>query len=377
MKIAIEAQRIFRKNKHGMDFVALESIKELQKIDKKNQYYILVAPGEDKCLKETGNFKIIEFGSTFYPCWEQFNLPRELKKIKPDILHCTSNTAPFFCSVPLILTLHDIIFLEPRGSKNKSLYQNLGWYYRKLIVPKILPKCNKIITVSSFECKRIKESLKLSDDMIMYIYNGFNNHFTMMEDVDYSVTKKYIDSEKYLFFLGNTDPKKNLERTIDAYNIYNSRSTKKLPLLIADLDNKILDSLLKDKDLEYLKSQITCVKYIDNKDLTYIYNKASIFLYPSLRESFGIPILESMACGTPVIAGNTSSMPEVIGDNGILADPFNSEDIASKILLLENNNDLYDKIRSYGLERVKSFSWKNTAENLIKVYTSIYDLNKK
>ena len=162
MKIAIEAQRIFRKNKHGMDFVALESIKELQKIDKKNQYYILVAPGEDKCLKETGNFKIIEFGSTFYPCWEQFNLPRELKKIKPDILHCTSNTAPFFCSVPLILTLHDIIFLEPRGSKNKSLYQNLGWYYRKLIVPKILPKCNKIITVSSFECKRIKESLKLS-----------------------------------------------------------------------------------------------------------------------------------------------------------------------------------------------------------------------
>ena len=84
-----------------------------------------------------------------------------------------------------------------------------------------------------------------------------------------------------------------------------------------------------------------------------------------------------MACGPPVIAVNTSSMPEVIGDNGILADPFNSEDIASKILLLENNNDLYDKIRSYGLERVKSFSWKNTAENLIKVYTSIYDLNKK
>ena len=126
MKIAIEAQRIFRANKHGMDFVALETIRELQKLDTTNKYFILVGSGPDHCLRETPNMHIIEINCPTYPLWEQIALPRVLKKIKPDILHCTSNTAPLYCSVPLILTLHDIIFLEPRKDSNKSLYQNMA-----------------------------------------------------------------------------------------------------------------------------------------------------------------------------------------------------------------------------------------------------------
>ena len=133
MRIAIEAQRIFRPNKHGMDFVALESIRELQRIDKKNEYFIFVSPGEDRCLYESDNVHIIELNCPTYPLWEQIALPRAVSKIKPDLLHCTSNTAPINSPVPLILTLHDIIFLEPRQSNNKSLYQNMGWYYRRLV----------------------------------------------------------------------------------------------------------------------------------------------------------------------------------------------------------------------------------------------------
>ena len=140
MKIAIEAQRIFRSNKHGMDFVALESIRELQKIDKENEYYIFVRPGDDRCLKETPNMHIIEVNCPTYPLWVQIALPRAVTKIKADLLHCTSNTAPIYCPVPLVLTLHDIIFLEPRQSGNKSWYQNMGWYYRRWVVPRILPQ---------------------------------------------------------------------------------------------------------------------------------------------------------------------------------------------------------------------------------------------
>ena len=94
MKIAIEAQRIFRANKHGMDFVALESIRELQKIDHENEYFIFVTPGEDRCLKESENVHIIELKCPTYPLWEQVALPRAVKKITPDLLHCTSNTTP-------------------------------------------------------------------------------------------------------------------------------------------------------------------------------------------------------------------------------------------------------------------------------------------
>ena len=170
MKIAIEAQRIFRTNKHGMDFVALESIRELQKIDHENEYFIFVSPGEDKCLKESANMHIIELKSTIYPLWEQVLLPRAVKRVKPDLLHCTSNTAPMHCSVPLILTLHDIIYLEKRQSSSASWYQEMGWYYRRFVVPRIIPECEKIITVSQFERKRILDALHLPDEQLVAVY---------------------------------------------------------------------------------------------------------------------------------------------------------------------------------------------------------------
>ena len=102
MKIAIEAQRIFRTNKHGMDFVALETIRELQKIHHKNEYYILVSPGEDHCLQSSPNVHIIELHCPTYPLWEQVALPRAIARIKPDLLHCTSNTAPHYCQVAIV-----------------------------------------------------------------------------------------------------------------------------------------------------------------------------------------------------------------------------------------------------------------------------------
>ena len=370
MKIAIEAQRIFRSNKHGMDFVALESIRKLQKIDKENEYYIFVSPGNDRCLEETPNMHIIEVNCPTYPLWEQIALPRAVAKIKADLLHCTSNTAPIYCPVPLILTLHDIIFLEPRQSGNKSWYQNMGWYYRRLVVPRILPLCKKIITVSNFERKRIQNALHLPNNQITSIYNGYSRHFYPISDIS-SVTRKYVKEDEYLFFLGNTDPKKNVPRTLKAYSLYLKKSDKKRPLLIADLKEDKLDSILKEQGIEDIKPYLYYPGYIPNKDLAYLYNGAYVFLYTSLRESFGIPILEAMAFGTPVITGNTSAMPEIAGEKGLLADPFNEEDISNKLLLLENDHLYYTQQVEYGLQRVKKFSWESTALSLLEIYQNI------
>lgn len=371
MKIAIEAQRIFRTNKHGMDFVALESIRELQKIDKNNEYFIIVSPGEDKCLEASENMHIIEVSCPTYPLWEQIALPLTISKIKPDILHCTSNTAPIMCHIPLVLTLHDIIFLEPRQSGNKSFYQNMGWYYRRLVVPRILSHCNRIITVSHFECNRIKEALQLPENKIVAVYNGIGKHFSPRKET-LPITKKYIEAEKYIFFLGNTDPKKNVPRTLKAYSLYLRQSTERLPLLIADITEKMLDSILKELEIEEIKPYISCPGYIRNADLPYLYSGAFLFLYTSLRESFGIPLLEAMACGTPVITSNTSSMPEVGGLDAILVDPMNENDIADKMLLLENDPEFYNKQVLYGLNQVKSFSWEKTARETLDIYKNIY-----
>ncbi len=371
MRIGIEAQRIFRKNKHGMDYVVLEEIKVLQKIDLLNEYFIFVAPGEDHCLKDTKNVHIIEIGGNIYPIWEQITLPNAVNQLRLDLLHCTSNTAPLRCSVPLVLTLHDIIFLEPRDKSNKSLYQNLGWLYRRLVVPRIFKKCKRIITVSEFEKKNIISKLDIPSTKMVMIYNGYNEWFKPTEDVN-RIYNKYITSPGYFLFLGNTDPKKNTERTLIAYAKYLQQSHCKRKLLLADLDKDYLNDILKRNHIEDIMSKIVIPGYIHNHDLLFVYQSAFAFLYTSLRESFGIPLLEAMACGTPVITSNTSSMPEIAGNQAILVNPESPDEIAAQMLALENDEALYQKQKEIGLQRAALFSWQQTAEQLLHVYEQVY-----
>lgn len=375
MKIGIEAQRIFRQNKHGMDYVVLEEIKELQQMDTENEYFVFVAPGPDHCVESSSNFHIVELKCPTYPLWEQWALPRAAKKAGVDILHCTSNTAPICCNIPLILTLHDIIFLEPRDKQNKSLYQNMGWLYRRLVVPRVLPKCRRIITVSHFEKENIISKLQIPQERISMIYNGFNEWFKPVKDTD-TIFKKYITEPGYFFFLGNTDPKKNTERTLIAYSLYLKQSVRKRKLLMADMDRQYLNDIITRNQLEGISQQIIMPGYIVNTDLPYIYHSAFAFLYTSLRESFGIPLLEAMACGTPVITSNTSSMPEIGGPNAILTNPERPEEIASKMLQLEQDETFYSQQVIYGKERAKSFSWRKTAEQLLILYKSVKETER-
>ena len=370
MKIGIEAQRIFRENKHGMDFVVLEEIRELQKMDTDNEYFVFVKAGPDRCLEESENVHIIEVNCPSYPLWEQWALPRAAKKYGVKILHCTSNTAPIFCDIPLVLTLHDIIFLEPRDNKNKSLYQNMGWLYRRFDVPIILKKCRKIITVSKFEYDRIQERLHLPENVLTYIHNGYNKRFRPLDDVK-DICHQYIDDDKYFLFLGNTDPKKNTLRTLVAFNRYLKVSKVKRKLLVADLTKDYINRLLIENNMKEAMDYIVAPGYLANSELPYIYNGAYAFLYTSLRESFGIPLLEAMACGTPVITSDTSSMPEIAGEHALLINPVDDEDISKMMIKIEDDEDLYNLQKAYGMERAKMFSWEKTAENLLDVYNSV------
>lgn len=371
IRIGIEAQRIFRKNKHGMDFVVLQEIKELQKMDTPHEYFVFVKSGVDRCIESSEHVHIIEVNCPSYPLWEQWALPRAARKAGVDILHCTSNTAPIWCNIPLVLTLHDIIFLEPRDKKNKSLYQNLGYFYRRWDVPHILKKCRRIITVSDFELGNIKQKLQLPDSQLKMIYNGYNEWFRPIES-DKQQYRKYIADAGYFFFLGNTDPKKNTERTLVAYAKYLEQSEIKRPLLMADLDQEYLNGIIERNGIEAIRDHIVMPGYIVNSDLPYIYNNAFAFLYTSLRESFGIPLLEAMACGTPVITSNTSSMPEIAGHDAILINPESSDEIALKMLQLERDTDFYQRQKAVGLERAKLFSWRKTTENLLRLYEEVY-----
>ena len=370
MRIGIEAQRVFRRNKHGMDYVVLQEIKELQRMETQHEFFVFVAPGEDRCLQDSRHVHVMEIGGGFYPLWEQWSLPRAVRALHLDLLHCTSNTAPLYCKVPLVLTLHDIIFLEPRDRMNESLYQNMGWFYRKLVVPRILRKCKRIITVSDFEKNNIISKLGIDEQKMAMIYNGYTEWFRPVQDIEF-IYRKYIDDPGYFFFLGNTDPKKNTERTLVAYAMYLKKSVSRRKLLMADIDQEYLNYILEHNKIEEIRDMIVMPGYIRNQDLPYIYNSAFAFLYPSLRESFGIPLLEAMACGTPVITSDTSSMPEIAGPDAILINPEHPEEIAEKMLQLETDEALYAHQQEVGLQRATLFSWRRTAQQLLQLYKSV------
>lgn len=363
MRIGIEAQRIFRANKHGMDYVVLQEILQLQQHDHENEYFVFVKPGPDHCVDNSDNVHVIELNMPTYPLWEQIALPIAARRYHVDLLHCTSNTAPVWCNTPLVLTLHDIIFLEPRDKKNGSAYQNMGRIYRRLVVPRILGKCKYIITVSEFERQNIISKLGIDERRIIMIYNGYNEWFKPQNEKN----KK----GDYIFFLGNTDPKKNTERTLVAYANYLKQSDIKRPLLMADLDRSYLDDIISRNHIEHIRGHLSLPGYISNTDLPSVYQNAFVFLYTSLRESFGIPLLEAMACGIPVITSNTSSMPEIAGKDAILVNPNNADEITTMLLKLESDPGFYVRQQQIGLSRAKLFSWEKTAQELLEVYKKV------
>lgn len=375
MKIGIEAQRIFRKKRHGMDMVAVELIRNLQQLDKVNEYFIFVNQDEDSsCISESSNFKIIRLPASPYPIWEQWHLPRASKKLGLDLLHCTSNTAPFWGKVPLILTLHDIIYLEKLNFRSGTWYQRLGNLYRRWNVPQIVPKASRILTVSAYEQKRIQEHFNQEDpDKTIVVHNGVSLHFQPISlELQEEKRKAYGLPEDFMLFLGNTDPKKNLKGVLEALAILNRENQLDLPLVMPDFGEEELMSLLDAMSATDLRSKIHLTGYIPNQDLPAIYAKATVFLYPSLRESFGLPILEAMACGCPVITSNTSSMPEIAGDAALLIDPFDPKSLAEAMKQLLLNPTKRQQLISKGFTRPPMFSYLRGAEKVLDIYSYIY-----
>lgn len=374
MRIGIEAQRIFREKKHGMDIYAIELIRNLQLLDQENEYFIFVNDGPDVCISETSNFHIVKLKGWLYVDIEQYYLPKAVSEYDLDLLHCTSNTAPLLQSVPLITTVHDIIYLN-RQFGGGSMYQRLGHYYRKWVVPHVIRQSERVITVSQYEENTIKNSFPRERNKIESIYNGVSDKFKPIEQIEdfFEINEKLALPDKYIFFLGNNAPKKNMKRMLEAYYQYVKSTIGPIKLVIAESSWEDIYSFMRREKVSQIKDLIHLTGYIPNDWLPAVYAKASLFVYPSLRESFGIPIIEAMACKTPVITSNTTSMPEIAGDAAILIDPENTNDIARSIEAVILNESLQKELITKGSERINTFSWLNTAYKTLENYKGVFE----
>ncbi len=373
MKIGIEAQRIFRPHKHGMDIVAVELIRALQVIDNQNEYFIFVKPDEDNtCLSETQNFHIVEVPGGNYVFWEQIMLPIYARKYGIDVLHCTSNTAPIFLKVPLILTLHDVIFMEKTVGKNTSTnYQKFGNLYRKWLVPKIVRKCKQIITISEVEKANIIRVLGLQENQITVVHNGVSGRFGIKPNTEIiNQTKRELNLEgDFFLFLGNVEPRKNVTNTVKAFVAF-AEINAQVQLVITGLKPTFVSDILAEIEKISFLNRFVFPGFVTENVLLTLYAEAKVFLYPSFREGFGLPILEAMAFGTPVVTSNISAMPEVAGDAAFLVDPYTVEEITAGMTVAYENDKLRQQKINSGFLRPSMFTWQNTAQKMLNIYQS-------
>lgn len=373
MKIGIEAQRIFRPHKHGMDIVAVELIRALQVIDNQNEYFIFVKPDEDStCISETKNFHIVEVPGGNYVFWEQIMLPIYARKYGIDMLHCTSNTAPIFLTVPLILTLHDVIFMEKTVGKNTSTnYQKFGNLYRKWLVPKIVRKCQHIITISEVEKANIIRVLGLQMSQITVVHNGVSGRFGIKPNSEIiNQTKRELNLEgDFFLFLGNVEPRKNVTNTVKAFVAFAEINTH-VQLVITGLKPTFVSDILTEIGKLSFLNRFVFPGFVTENVLLTLYAEAKVFLYPSFREGFGLPILEAMAFGTPVVTSNISAMPEVAGDAAFLVDPYSVEEITAGMTVAYENDKLRQQKINSGFLRPSMFTWQNTAQKMLNIYQS-------
>lgn len=381
MRIGISAQRLFRPNKHGMDIAALETIIALRKIDSENEYVVFTRPDEDReCLRPGGNLEVVELPAVTYADWEQLKLPKAVKDFGVELLHSTANTAPIRIDVPQVVTVHDVIFLEQTlsGMRTASTYQRLGHIYRRWNVPHVMETADRVITVSEVERQRIRDRIPGVANRLEVVSNGVSERFFQFVPPwkRTEIRRRLNLPREYLLFLGNTDPKKNTPNVLRAYAEYAASEPAPIPLVVADLSEERIDSILAEGGYSQLRQFIHRLGYVKPSDMPLLYSNATAFLYPSLRESFGLPIIEAMAASTPVITSSRSAMPEVAGNAALFVDPANPKDLSRMISILVGDVSLRNTLRQRGLDRARGFSWYAAADQLRSIYAKVLKRNQ-
>ena len=293
--------------------------------------------------------------------FEFFQLKPYIKKHNFDVYHSPHYILPRKFSVPMVVTIHDLITLDyPELCKRQSVL------YFKLFLKKTVNSSKLIITVSNTVKNDIIRHFNVDESKIRVIYLGIDTIFK--KTIDYSLSKKYNLPKKYILFVGNIEGKKNLTRLVLAYKdlIIKKKITHRLVLVGKNgWKNKLVYKAIAKYNLE---EYIQFTGYVPKKDLPVMYSMADLFVFPSIYEGFGIPPLEAMACGTPVIVSNQGASPEICGEACLKVNPYDVNDISEKIEMLLTNKDFRKNKIGLGLERVKQFSWEKTAKETLKVY---------
>ncbi len=342
-------------------------LKGLAEIDPRNEYTLLTtAPALCRRLIDGhANFTLrsVSANPFFRIPWQ---IPLQLQRYPADLLH-VSYIAPPRIPCPTVVSVHDIIYAlmpETFSARDRLILSSL--------VPVSMRRAARVLTLSENSRQDMLTRYKLPADKVVAIHLAPAGHFRPVSTADIErARQKYDTSQSFVLAVGNLQQRKNLVRLMEAF--VQAKQTHRLPhkLVLVGKQHWGYEAIWASVQANNVAAHVKFTGYIPDEDMPALYSAADLFVYPSLYEGFGLPVLEAMACGTPVVTSNTSSLPEIAGQAALMVDPYNVQAISEAIAqgLLDEN--MRSTLRAKGIEQARRFSWAETARQTLKIYEDI------
>jgi glycosyltransferase involved in cell wall biosynthesis len=370
IRIGINAQIVSLASTYrqaGVSRFTAQAIQALQRRDRSAEYSVFVNDTARGGFSDSTNMR---FHRTRLPAgkpavrilWEQVLLPLQAARL--DVLHCPVNVLPLAAPCPTTLTIHDLTFLRFPDRFRPERRRYLAAFTRLSA-----RRARRIMTDSANTKQDVVELLGVPESNVEVVYPGLEDDMRRPSDAALNAfrARKGLPDD-FILNVGTLEPRKNVELLIQAYGLLRRRWPAACPLVIGGAKGWMFDRIFDAVKQDDLQDHVVFPGYLAAEELPYWYAAARVFVYPSLYEGFGLPPLEAMACGTPVIASNASSLPEVVGEAGELIDPHDAEQLAGKLEELLRSNERREHLAQAGQRQAAAFTWTRAADQMARIF---------
>jgi glycosyltransferase involved in cell wall biosynthesis len=313
---------------------------------------------------KSGKIKKVLADIPWYGLKEQLRMLKMIAKENLDLMHFPHFNVPVFYNHPFVVTIHDLILLSYPSARATTLGPVkffLKYFFYRIVIGHAVRKSKSIIVPSQFVKEDILKRFKVNAEKIKVVYEGVS-----LKNIKIQEYKNKLSESQYFLYVGNAYPHKNLEGLIRAFKLFNQNKNYNLVLIGKE------DYFKKRLKKEFADKNIIFKDFVSDEELAGFYRSATAYVFPSFSEGFGLPGIEAMAHGTPVLASNSSCLPEIYGDAAIYFDPKNINQIVEKMEEITANPDLRGALIKKGFERIQKYSWKKMADEILKIYKETF-----